>query len=151
MSTLESPLARGLLKAIYHHAIQLLSRREHSKTELRQKLGRKYTVDDIDDVIEYLAEQGLQSDARFADSFTRSRSCRGHGPLRVKHDLQQRGVSADLISDALSHIDWQQVLIETKHKKYGEHPPTDWDTQQRQTRFLAQRGFPLDLIKSIED
>ena len=38
-----------------------------------------------------------QSDRRFAVSFTRERAMRGYGPVRIRYELRERGVVADVV------------------------------------------------------
>jgi len=51
-------------------AIQLLTRREHSRQELTQKLLLKnYPRSEIDELLDALAKENLQSDFRFATTY----------------------------------------------------------------------------------
>ena len=51
-------------------AMSLLAMREHSVSELREKLSRKFPLHPaINSVLDALAEQNLVSDKRFAESF----------------------------------------------------------------------------------
>src|SRR5690606_2652334 len=78
-------------------AIGLLARREHSRRELKRKLGAKgHPSDLIDQVLEQLAREGLQSDQRFAEAYLHSRIQKGYGPVRLLHELAERGVDAGL-------------------------------------------------------
>ena len=68
-------------------------RREHSQHELKTKLaGKGYSATDIEQEIALLQKAGLQSDERFADSWCRTKIAAGHGPIRIKYDLQQHRV-----------------------------------------------------------
>mgnify|MGYP000559479713 FL=1 len=63
-----------------HCGVGLLSRREHSEFELRQKLSsREFDSDEIDIAIERLLEKDYLSDTRFAQSTCRHRVNRGYG------------------------------------------------------------------------
>ena len=79
-------------------AMDLLARREHSVIELKRKLQRRFGDEcAIDDQVARLAEEGLQSDARFAESFLCQRSGSGYGPARLKAELRERGLSDEQI------------------------------------------------------
>ena len=72
----------------------LLARREHSARELSHKLkSRDYDEVSIQAVIESLIDEGLQSDDRFAEQFTRSRVEKGYGPIRIRQELRERGIA----------------------------------------------------------
>jgi regulatory protein len=68
-------------------ALNLLTRREHSLKELTTKLQLKYSdsyFGMIEDVLNALKASNLQSDRRFAESFLRSRVCKGQGQYRIE-------------------------------------------------------------------
>ena len=55
-------------------AMRLLTRREHSCQELKQKLERKgFNAGLVEDITAQLQQEGLLSDVRFAESYQRSR------------------------------------------------------------------------------
>ena len=60
-------------------AMDLLARREHSQRELRTKLERRFPPEQVDETLQTLAAEGLQSDSRFAEAYVRQRSQRGYG------------------------------------------------------------------------
>ena len=99
-----------------------LARREHSFVELQRKLRIKYPdapVDEIDAQLGRLREQGLQSDARFVESYVRYRKSRGFAYLHIRSDLLGRGVSESLIEANLfeDDDDWlpmAEALVEKK-------------------------------------
>lgn len=131
--------------------MNLLSRREHSRHELLQKLSRKeYEEEDVLQAVERLAEQGLQSDQRFAESFTRQRADNGNGPVKIRHELQQRGVAEHLALAALAEHagTWLQSAIDLQQRKYGALP-VDYKTRAKQQRFLQGRGFDFDVINRV--
>ena len=132
-------------------ALDLLARREHARSELTRKLGQRgYTDDVADQVVAGLAERGLLSEQRFAESFVCARVRRGQGPLRLRAELAQRGVEDPIISAALSapDLDWNSLADEVRRKKFGSAGPADLRERARQTRFLEYRGFTADHIRA---
>jgi regulatory protein len=130
-------------------AVRLLARREHSKDELRRKLQRRGHPDaTIETVVMALSEAAYVSDARFADGFVRVRSERGQGPLRIRAELRQRGVDDTLADELLTETAdfWVARARSARRKRFGDAVPETRDDWNRQARFLAQRGFPADLI-----
>lgn len=136
----------------FDRAVRLLAQREHSLRELREKLARKGADEAIAArVVEDLRERGLQSDERFAESFVHSRLNRGHGPIRIRQELSQRGIP-DELADALltrSRECWLALAAEARGRKFGGEAPVERNAWNRQARFLARRGFPSDLIYRV--
>ncbi len=138
--------------ALRERALGLLARREHSRFELRRKLGDAHAEPGlIEALLDDLAAAGLQSDRRYAESFVRSRVGRGQGPLRIRQELRQRGIDSALAAQALadSEADWDARLREVYRKRFGTAPPADRREQARRARFLAQRGFPETAIRKL--
>lgn len=132
------------------NAIQLLARREHSVDELRRKLKRRgYAASTIDAVVTSLRDSEFVSDVRFAQSFVRVRSDRGQGPLRIRAELRDRGVTDVLADEVLTVASefWLERARKARAKRFGEAMPATREDWNRQARFLAQRGFPGDLIR----
>lgn len=129
-------------------AIKLLVRREHSRTELWRKLERATEETGIlAEVLDELASEAWQSDARFAESFTRQRIEAGYGPLRIRAELRQRGVDGESEAlTALAEDDWVSMAAAQRERRFGT-PPGDWKEKGRQGRFLAQRGYSRSQIE----
>ena len=124
--------------------MRLLARREHSTRELQGKLSsRGYARSEISQVLEQLAGRDLLSDRRFTEAFLRSRLERGQGPLKIRAQLAERGVSASLIDAALeaADVDWDQRAAAARCRRFGAAPPEDRAGMARQARFLRGRGF----------
>jgi regulatory protein len=109
-------------------ALHLLSRREHTRQEINSKLKPK--AEDpvaLNDVLDALKEEHLQSDERFAESYIRMRVNRGYGPSRIRQELREKGVSADEIKLALeaSGYDWGELAKAARTKKFGGQKPKE--------------------------
>lgn len=106
-------------KTIRIKAMDLLARREHSVKELLRKLCERYEETElIADVVRQLSEDNLVSDSRFAEMYIRSRIGRQFGPVKIKNDLRERGVSEDKIRFALNEANqnWLQLIQELSEK-----------------------------------
>ena len=78
--------------------LDLLSRREHSKYELLTKLKlRVESKSSLEEEINKLSTENLQSDLRFSESYIRSRYNSGFGPTRIKYDLSVRRVKESVV------------------------------------------------------
>ncbi|MCL7930238.1 regulatory protein RecX [Halomonas llamarensis] len=134
-------------------AITLLARREYSRAELATRLERKdVPPDEIDACLSALAEEGLQSDTRFAESFIRSRILRGQGVRRIESELRQRGVDSATYAAALAEVvaqegvDWFDLAREALSRRFSSPGDTPKERAKRE-RFLVSRGFDFDQIR----
>ena len=130
-------------------AMDYLARREHSVQQLTRKLtGRGFDEQLVEIAVAELVSDGLLSDARFAEAFVNSRIQRGSGPQKIRMELRERGVAAELISLSIGVFDdqWWQRVREVREKKFGSDQPADYKERSRQMRFLQQRGFTAEQI-----
>jgi len=132
-------------------AIRLLARREYSRAELAGRLAAKHhDAERVQQALDALEVDGLQSDARFAESFVRSRLARGQGPMKVRAGLNERGVDRELARTALdaaqAETDWQALACEVLAKRF-DGPGTTPRERARRERFLAGRGFDFEQMK----
>ncbi|MOA31038.1 Regulatory protein RecX [compost metagenome] len=142
---LDSPVA------VRRAAMDLLARREHSRAELARKLRQRgAAVELIDSALERLSEEGLLSDERFLESFIRSRAQAGYGPLRIRDELNQRGLPRAVVERALaeSPIDWATNLRELWQRRFAALP-ADAREKAKQGRFLLYRGFAHDAVSRL--
>ncbi len=147
------------LRAVRISAMNILAGREHSIVELRQKLKKKFSKNDdivhLDELIEIVLQQllddNLLNEARFTECFIRSRINKGSGPVRIRHELMQRGISSELTNDYLddSYDFWQQYIEAVRNKRFGIQLPEDYKEQTKQSRFLYQRGFSSEFIRRL--
>ncbi|MDH3608434.1 MAG: recombination regulator RecX [Gammaproteobacteria bacterium] len=128
----------------------MLARREHTRLELTRKLKAKdFTDSEIEEQIEVLIQDGLQSDERYAENYVHMRRKRGYGPLKIKQELQQRGVSSDLV-DAFVEINdkiWLKTACQAYEKKFGANTSDSANERAKRMRFLQSRGFTGDIIQ----
>ena len=140
---MNKPLTESELR---QRAVSLLARRDHALRELETKLRSK--VGDhpaLAAVIEWCEEHGFIDDRRFAGFFVRSRIDRGQGVLRIRQELQQRGVASELIESALqdTEVDWFALAREVRTRRFRQYPQ-DQKEKARQLRFLQGRGFDAE-------
>ena len=125
-------------------ALGLLARREHSRAELLAKLVRSgHGRAEAERAVEDLGNRGLVSDARFAEAFVRSRIARGGGPLRIRRDLEARGIESSIVERLLDPEDgeWETRALRAREKRFGAARPAGRSEAARQARFLLARGF----------
>lgn len=100
-----------------------------------------------------LIEDGLQSDERYAETYVYMRRKRGYGPLKITQELQQRGVSSDLVEAYVEFNDkiWLDTACQAYEKKFGSSPmeyeANSPKERAKRMRFLQSRGFTGDIIQ----
>ena len=137
--------------ALERAAVDLLARREHSRHELTRKLAaRGFDAGAIERVLDELERTGALATSRFVETFVRSRVARGHGPIRIRAELAERGVAGEAAADSLkaAGIDWLEATRAARRKRFGPELPRDYRERARQARFLAYRGFDGAAIKA---
>ena len=136
---------------VLEQAVRLLANREHGRKELEQKLlQRDLPLDLIVSVLDQLAQEGLQCDVRFAESYVRMRVDRGYGANKIRADLQTRRLQQSVVEEAIidSGTDWGTVADAALAKKFGGFSAQDMKTRAKMQRFLYQRGFEAEEIRS---
>lgn len=135
---------------LHDRALRCLAMREHSRTEMARKLGPLGTEDEVNTELDRLVELGLLSDARFADAFVRAKAPR-FGASRLRVELARRGVSADLIGEAIEEGCGDNELARARdvYRRKFATLPEDGREWARQARFLQGRGFSTDIIRRV--
>lgn len=104
---------------------------------------------ELDALLDDLASRGWLSDQRAASQLLHTRRGR-FGTQRITHELRQKGISDELIAEALPAL--RDSELETArgvwHKKFGALPQ-DAKEKAKQMRFLQARGFGLDTIFKV--
>ena len=140
-----------MLTSARNKALDLLARREYCADELRQRLKQyQFASDEIEQAIESLQRDNLQSDSRFAESYINHRINAGLGPLKIRLELRRKGVAGELIDEHLPEaVDWDDLLKQQRIKKYGHEMPADYAQQVKQARFLQNRGFSPESVMRL--
>ena len=136
------------MSELRQRAIRLLARREHTRIELARKLAPYGSGEEIETVLNDLTQAGLQSDARFAESYVRSHAAR-LGAVRLRQTLRTKGVAGELIAAQVVELpDEVGRARDLWQRKYGVVPvdSRDW---AKQARFLQGRGFSVETIRAV--
>lgn len=133
-----------------NYVVNLLSRREYSEYEIRQKMAQKaFTDEEIEVTLAKVQERGWQSDVRFTENYLRNRAERGYGLRRIRQELNQKGIASCTIEQALEEnqdgIDWQAIAQRQLAKKFPHYQeklsPKD---KQKLWRYMFSHGFSSD-------
>ena len=133
----------------YTTALTLLSRRELSTRQLRDRLARrKFDSSDIDQVIERLTRDRTLDDRRVALSSARMEaSIRRRGRRRVLQRVQQLGISSSIaeaaVDEVFSEVDESALLDQAIARRLKGQSPRALDAKgvARIVRGLIAQGF----------
>ncbi len=121
-------------------ALRFLSYRARSEKEVRDKLKKRFSPEEIDLVVEKFKEWNLLNDAQFAQNYAESRARskpRSHRLLQL--ELQRKGVKLDYDLPATDLELAQAALDKKKTLK----------TFEQAVRFLQSRGFAWEVIEKV--
>lgn len=164
-------------------ALQWLAQREHSRSELRDKLLRllqrgsqpaqgvpgnaasnlpdghsgldadaeaadpQAAQVEVDALLAWLEQHGHLSDTRFTESRVHARQSR-YGNRRIHQELRQHGLALDEVAaEALTSSEFSRACA-VWQRRYGA-PAVDAAGRLRQMRFLAGRGFSLEVVQRV--
>lgn len=134
----------------YNKAIDLISRCEHSRKALTDKLCRSCCDrETADRVADRLEEIGLLNDRRYAGLLLREMSeYRKMGLIRIKAEMQKRGLPSDIIAQTLENFEDSpaEKIKELIQRKYSNKLYDEKD-RRRTVAALMRMGFKYSDIK----
>ena len=138
---------------IYNKALDLLSRREHSRKELYLKLTKRFeSKENINLTLDRLEGNNLLSDSRFTEEYVKARRTKGFGPVKISIELEKRGVNDSLISKEIDKFDdWESLAELSFKKRFPDGASKDFKELQKQKTFLTNKGFTFYQIESVLD
>lgn len=145
--------SRQLMTKAFDSAVRLLSRREHSRVELYDKLKQKgYNPIEIKNALEECQRLDLQNDYRFVEIYSCSRIRQGYGPLKISQELSSKGIDKELIHQFLQQEEdnWLAYALDVWQKKSKGQFDLSFEELQKQQRFLLYRGFGMDTIAQVK-
>ncbi|MEY4763978.1 MAG: hypothetical protein RI907_651 [Pseudomonadota bacterium] len=131
-------------------ALKYLAAREHSRLELRRKLGpHAESPEEVDRLLDELEQRGFLSAERFVQSVLHRKAAR-YGAARVQAELSQHQLPADLTLAAREQLrgtEFERAQA-VWARRFGEAPQTP-EARAKQMRFLAGRGFAGDVVRAV--
>ncbi|MDB9769626.1 recombination regulator RecX [Gammaproteobacteria bacterium] len=137
---------------VYNKGLDLVSRREHSRHELMQKLDKRYpnSTPIIEDALDKLETNKILDDERFAEMYLNSRARKGFGPKKIEMELHSKKVDSFFISNAVeAYENWLENAQRELKKKFKDQKPTDYQSKMKQKQFLFTRGFSSPIIDKV--
>lgn len=138
----------------FNRALRYLSYRARSETEMRKYLSDKGFSDHVSQtVIDRLKDERLINDPRFAQDWIDNRvSFRPRSQTQLRFELRNKGLSEDLIEDALQEADLDDIELAcvAGKKLVGRYARLGWlDFRQKLGAALARRGFSYETVRSV--
>ena len=93
----------------------------------------------------------LQSDTRFVESYVNHRVNAGIGPMKIRYELQQKGIDDALADEYIEPLAecWDSMMAEQRERKYGHLLPADHKARMKQARFLQNKGFSPESVMRL--
>ena len=141
---------------VYNSAINLLSYRMRSKSELNERLIRKgYSKDIITDVINILELKGYFDDEKFAIAFAKEKvKNKLIGPNALKFEISSHNLDLDLVDntiDSIYEMFPQEMIINRLIAKWkvGSSIKNDLHAKSKVINRLKNKGFYWVNIENV--
>jgi regulatory protein len=141
----------------YTAGLTLLSRRELSAAQLRQRLKiRKFADADIEEAILRLRASQALDDARVARAYARRAvGVKGRGRARVLREIEGLGIdraaARDAVDEVFGEMDEDALLAKALDRKLRGRRVKDASEFRRLYQFLMRQGFePAQIAKALE-
>lgn len=130
------------------------SRREYCTADVLKKAEKALDGDHQQavKVLNVLVEEKYVDDRRYAAAFARDKSTiSGWGAVKIRYMLSAKGISRDIISEALEEVDVRKAddrlrkLLENKNRSLKEDP----QRKMKLLRFALGRGYSYDEVSTI--
>lgn len=142
-------------RTAYVEGLLLLGRRELSVKQLRDRLlERDHPREDVDRAVALLLENRALDDARVAAAYVRTAlQVKGRGRLRIRRELQEMGIDADVagaaIAEAFGDVDERALVTQAIRKKLRGKKITNQAEYARLFQFLMRQGFAPAIVTAV--
>ncbi|AST31221.2 recombination regulator RecX [Ralstonia solanacearum] len=131
-------------------ALGYLSRREHSRAELRRKLApHAESADEVEALLDWLEGENWLSNARFAESVVHRRAGR-YGTARLMQELKTHQLDDQALGEVKAQLQASEAARAKAvwERRFGR-PPVDMAERAKQVRFMVARGFSRAVVSRI--
>ena len=129
-------------------SIKYLAKALKTEKELRDNLRSKgYEDKIIDDVVLKLKEYDYIDDLKYALAFVNSATSKG--PYRLKFELKLKGISDEIIEEALADLPDDSDNLQRLANRYLKGKELNQKTFSKLYQYLMGRGFESDKVASI--
>lgn len=120
-----------------------LARRDHSEKELKRKLSKFYSPEEIEDAIEWARRQKwLPSADQLSERVASTLHRKFKGIHFINQYLREKGLPSVARN---SDVEVEKALHLVKNKTRGSLPPD----KKKLTRFLVSRGYDSETIRKV--
>ena len=142
-----------LTKRAKLRAMHLLEKMDRTRAELKKKLEQSgYPTKAVEEALEYVESFHYIDDVRYAARYIEFQKSK-KGKARLKMELLQKGISAEIVARALEEAEEQMDAKETirkmlQSKRKGEGAMEEKE-KQRLYGFFMRKGFSSSEILSF--
>lgn len=149
---IEALQEKGSVESAYEKTLNYLSYRPRSRAEIVTYL-RKRDADEsqIEEIVARLERTGLVDDRAFARFWVENREqFRPRGPRALRYELRGKGISDDVIEQALASLDVSDSAYRAARKKVRQFSRLEQPVFHRKmVEYLARRGFDYEVAKQV--
>jgi regulatory protein len=149
---IEALTEEGAVESAYQQALNYLSYRPRSRAEMADYLEQRgVTESQTETIVKRLEGAGLVDDEAFAQFWVENRErFRPRSPRALRYELRRKGLSPDVIDQALDGIDVAESAYRAAGKKARQLSHLDEQSFRRKLiDYLARRGFTYEVARDV--
>ncbi len=127
------------------YALRLLSRKDYSVYEIKEKLlSRNYTEEEIENTIKKLLERDLLNDMRYAERIIKKYAfVKRYGYLKVRNELFKRGLKYEEVLQLLDSLYTEEDEKRNAFSLISKRPP------DKIANYLLGKGYRAHIVREI--
>lgn len=144
------------MNSAINYILKLLSKRDYTTAEIKKKLSmRDIPAMEQEEIVGFLEKKGFIDDFRYANNFVTTHTTRGD--VRIRYELLRKGISREIISQALLNIDKSALLDRAKGvaesylSKGNRNGIGREDLRNKIFAKLARQGFTYEIIRQVSE
>jgi len=144
-----------LFKIALNKAMAQCSHREYCVREIREKLDSwSVGTTDIEKIISVLIAENFLNEERFASAFVKDKfNYNKWGKVKISAHLRAKGISGDIIKQALDSIDNEHYLkvlrdLISSHRRTVK-AKNQYDLKAKLLRYGLSKGFESSLLYDL--
>jgi regulatory protein len=133
-------------------ALRLLAVRDRSGKEVRERLEKRFSEEEVNDAVEFLTKLGYLDDLRYAENYVAYRNeFRPRGNYLLQMELRTKGVSDEIVERVLNSEEKELGIALSFGEKYLERMgKVDVNAKRRRLYgALQRRGFSQSVVWQV--
>lgn len=145
--------------ATREYFFRILSRRDHSRKELKDKAFKKgYSGSFVDLILDEFEQKEYINDHKFALKYTADKfEFNNWGPYKIRNQLFKKGISKSTVEECIREVFGEMAVKESmidlilkKKKRYQREP--DQKRKKKIFDFLMRKGYNSnDILKHMDE